>query len=123
MAALESQLIGDEKYSFEIRLVPDCIDPENCQVATIKVTPSTTKAPAFLARETPSFHLKGKLIIIDVNFYGLTQLYPVPEPDETKFDIVALPGLNSHAYGSWAHTESEDNTTTMWLQDFLNQDD
>ncbi|KAF3263895.1 hypothetical protein TWF128_001531 [Orbilia oligospora] len=123
MAALESQLIGDEKYSFEIRLVPDCIDPENCQVATIKVTPSTTKAPAFLARETPSFHLKGKLIIIDVNFYGLTQLYPVPEPDETKFDIVALPGLNSHAYGSWAHTESEDNTTTIaqhWIDDYVN---
>ncbi|TGJ72280.1 hypothetical protein EYR41_004187 [Orbilia oligospora] len=123
MAALESQLIGDEKYSFEIRLVPDCIDPENCQVATIKVTPSTTKAPAFLARETPSFHLKGKLIIIDVNFYDLTQLYPVPEPDETKFDIVALPGLNSHAYGSWAHTESEDNTTTIaqhWIDDYVN---
>ncbi|KAF3291474.1 hypothetical protein TWF970_000687 [Orbilia oligospora] len=131
-AALESQLIGDENYNFDIRLAPDCIDPENCQVATIKVTPFTTKAPAFLARETPSFHLKGKLINIDANFYGLTQLYPVPEPNETKLEyvllnplgiIVALSGLNSHAYGSWAHTESEDNTTTMWLQDFLNRDD
>ncbi|EGX53229.1 hypothetical protein AOL_s00006g490 [Orbilia oligospora ATCC 24927] len=122
-AALESQLIGDEEYNFDIRLAPDCIDPENCQVATIKVTPFTAKAPAFLARETPSFHLKGNLINIDVNFYGLTQLYPVPEPDETKLDIVALSGLNSHAYGSWAHTKSEHNTTTMWLQDFLNRDD
>ncbi|KAF3221854.1 hypothetical protein TWF679_007069 [Orbilia oligospora] len=122
-AALESQLIGEENYNFDIRLAPDCIDPKNCQVATIKVTPSTAKAPAFVTRESPSFHLKGKLIIIDVNFYGLTQLYPVPEPDETKLDIVALSGLNSHAYGSWVHTESEDNTTTMWLQDFLNQDD
>ncbi|KAF3262392.1 hypothetical protein TWF192_007066 [Orbilia oligospora] len=36
---------------------------------------------------------------------------------------LTLSGLNSHAYGSWVHTESEDNTTTMWLQDFLNQDD
>ncbi|KAF3190653.1 hypothetical protein TWF788_008174 [Orbilia oligospora] len=122
-AALESQLIGEENYNFDIRLAPDCIDPKNCQVATIKVTPSTAKAPAFLTRESPSFHLKGKLIIIDVNFYGLTQLYPVPEPDETKLDIVALSGLNSHAYGSWVHTEGGDNTTTMWLQDFLNQDD
>ncbi|KAK6347504.1 hypothetical protein TWF718_005345 [Orbilia javanica] len=36
-------------------------------------------------------------------------------------DIVALSGLNSHAYGSWVGPKV-DNVAPMWLQDFLSKD-
>ncbi|KAF3315864.1 hypothetical protein TWF173_003061 [Orbilia oligospora] len=136
-AALEDQLTSDEKgrYKFDTRLAPFCIEPQSSQIATFRVTstpfvtsgaetrvtPLTSETPSFLERERPSLDLCGRTIQIDSDFYGLTQLYHVPE-DKIKIDIVALSGLNSHAYGSWIGPQSG-NRKPMWLQDFLGQDD
>ncbi|KAK6540832.1 hypothetical protein TWF694_008219 [Orbilia ellipsospora] len=120
-AALESRLTDDEKhvYKFDTRLTTDCIDSET-QIAIFKVTPFTSGTPSFLAEENPYLNLRGKDVTIDAEFYGLTQLFPVVL-SEIKLDIVALSGLNSHAYGSWTGTASA-GTTKMWLQDFLIED-
>ncbi|KAK6500110.1 hypothetical protein TWF481_010468 [Arthrobotrys musiformis] len=136
-AALEEQLTHGEKgiFKFDTRLAPYCIEPRLFQIATFRVTrsscttpghqagaiPSTSETPSFLKEERPSLNLHGRTIEIDPDFYGLTQLYPVPE-NEIKLDIVALSGLNSHAYASWVGPESG-GSKPMWLQDFLGQDD
>ncbi|KAF3157631.1 hypothetical protein TWF569_000196 [Orbilia oligospora] len=120
-AALENELKYPEKgkYIFDTRLAPDCIDPEK-QIATFRVISSASQAPSFLAQEGTWIDLHGAKVNIDVDFYGLTQLYSV-SPDKVELDIVALSGLNSHAYGSWIHPESG-GMAPMWLQDFLAQD-
>ncbi|KAF3219629.1 hypothetical protein TWF106_007052 [Orbilia oligospora] len=136
-AALKDQLTNDEKgrYKFDTRLAPCCIEPQSYQIATFRVTstpfvtsgaettvtPLTSETPSFLERERPSLDLRGITIQIDPDFYGLTQLYHVPE-DKIKIDIVALSGLNSHAYGSWIGPQSG-GRKPMWLQDFLGQDE
>ncbi|KAF3260565.1 hypothetical protein TWF192_009846 [Orbilia oligospora] len=134
--ALEGQLTNDEKgrYKFDTRLAPCCIEPQSYQIATFRVAstpfvtsgaettvpPLASETPSFLEREKPSLDLRGRTIQIDPDFYGLTQLYHVPE-DKIKIDIVALSGLNSHAYGSWIGPQNGDRKP-MWLQDFLSQD-
>ncbi|KAK6336226.1 hypothetical protein TWF696_001789 [Orbilia brochopaga] len=55
-------------------------------------------------------------IKIDSDFWGLTQLY-VPEK-QIAIDVVALTGLNAHAFGSWTGP-LEGQERTMWLRDFL----
>ncbi|KAK6356073.1 hypothetical protein TWF718_000447 [Orbilia javanica] len=82
--------------------------------------PRASELPFFLQNGNPSFVYRGKVIAIDADFFGLTQLYPV-ETSEIKIDIVALSGLNSHAYGSWVGPRVE-NVASMWLQDFLSKD-
>ncbi|EGX53242.1 hypothetical protein AOL_s00006g503 [Orbilia oligospora ATCC 24927] len=82
--------------------------------------PSIPELPSFLQKGNPSFVYQDRIIAVDSDFFGLTQLYPV-ETSEAKIDIVALSGLNSNAYGSWVGPKVE-NVTSMWLQDFLSKD-
>ncbi|KAF8534801.1 hypothetical protein BDD12DRAFT_858610 [Trichophaea hybrida] len=56
-------------------------------------------------------------ISIDKNFYGLTQLYETTLGEKIQADIVAVSGLDGHAYGSW---KARDNRK-MWLRHFLGQ--
>ncbi|KAK6343713.1 hypothetical protein TWF730_011302 [Orbilia blumenaviensis] len=135
-SVLRSKLTIDERGRFELylHLAPCCINSET-QTAIFKFKPCTpnphelepnisgphtSETPFFLQTADPSFFYQGKNVSIDTNFYGLTQLFPV-EPSETKIDIVALSGLNSHAYGSWIGPEVE-NVAPMWLRDFLRED-
>ncbi|KAF3181117.1 hypothetical protein TWF788_006618 [Orbilia oligospora] len=121
--ALEYQLTDKEKPEFELQLclAPNCTDPTT-QIAIFKFKPKVPTAglPAFLQRDFPSFNHKKKAVRIDTDFSGLTQLYPV-EQSEIKMDIVAVSGLNSHAFGSWVGPEAG-GVTPMWLQDFLGED-
>ncbi|CAG8221500.1 unnamed protein product [Penicillium salamii] len=58
-------------------------------------------------------------INFDCHFFGFTQLYA---PDENKpviADIIAITGLDGHAYGSW---QGRGNLGHMWLRDFLSKD-
>ncbi|KAF3115249.1 hypothetical protein TWF103_011509 [Orbilia oligospora] len=82
--------------------------------------PIIPELPTFLQKKDPSFVYQDRIIAVDSDFFGLTQLYPL-ETSEIKIDIVALSGLNSHAYGSWVGPKV-DNVTSMWLQDFLSKD-
>ncbi|KAF3298062.1 hypothetical protein TWF132_004201 [Orbilia oligospora] len=102
-AALKDQLTSDEKgrYEFDTRLAPFCIEPQSVQIATFRVTsnpfvasgtetrvtPLSSETPSFLERERPSLDLCGRTIQIDPDFYGLTQLYHVPE-DKIKIDAL-----------------------------------
>ncbi|KAF3151628.1 hypothetical protein TWF569_003757 [Orbilia oligospora] len=102
-AALEDQLTSDEKgrYEFDTRLAPFCIELQSSQIATFRVTsnpfvasgtetrvtPLASETPSFLERERPSLDLCGRTIQIDPDFYGLTQLYHVPE-DKIKIDAL-----------------------------------
>ncbi|KAF3190601.1 hypothetical protein TWF788_008121 [Orbilia oligospora] len=119
-SALLDQLTDEEKseLTLDCRLAPTCTDPET-QIAIFKFKPLNQRPPSFLQTDHPSFLLQGRPILIDVDFFGLTQLYTTP--GEIKTDIVALSGLNSHAYGSWVGPEVG-GTTPMWLQDFFSID-
>ena len=61
----------------------------------------------------------GHDIVFDQSFHGLTQLYnPTVDSTEITADVVAITGLDGHAYGSW----SGGNPKRMWLRDFLSKD-
>ena len=81
--------------------------------------------PRFLRRlnEDPLYAHQHKMgdgdIVFDQNFHGLTQLYnPTVDSTEITADVVAITGLDGHAYGSW----SGGNPKRMWLRDFLSED-
>ncbi|KAL7267810.1 hypothetical protein RUND412_009588 [Rhizina undulata] len=57
-------------------------------------------------------------LVIDVNFYGFTQLYEVKGTEIAADSIVAVTGLGGHAYGSWRGKQ----TKQMWLRNFLAHD-
>ncbi|KAI6623869.1 hypothetical protein MCOR14_009446 [Pyricularia oryzae] len=49
-------------------------------------------------------------------FEGITPLYD--GKDDADVDVIAVPGLGSHALGSWKSPNSDD----VWLRDFLPED-
>ncbi|KAM0351803.1 hypothetical protein ACHAPU_002315 [Fusarium lateritium] len=58
-------------------------------------------------------------ISFDRHFFGFTQLY-MPKPNApVTADIIAITGLDGHAYGSW---RGKGNLGRMWLRDFLSKD-
>ena len=81
--------------------------------------------PEFLKRlkedplNTHQFRMGDDDIIFDQSFHGLTQLYnPTVDPTEITADVVAITGLDGHAYGSWSGGYPK----RMWLRDFLSKD-
>ncbi|KAI0163841.1 hypothetical protein GGR57DRAFT_497931 [Xylariaceae sp. FL1272] len=52
----------------------------------------------------------------DCNFYGITPIHE--DKDGALVDILAVPGLASHAVGSWKAPGGED----IWLRDYLAED-
>ncbi|KAF4439923.1 ankyrin repeat-containing protein [Fusarium austroafricanum] len=53
----------------------------------------------------------------DCDFKGITPLFE--DPESSAVDIVAVPGLSSHAIGSWTLS---DGSGDFWLRDFLPYD-
>ena len=105
----------------EISIVPSCYDPQMF-TALVKFK---SGLPGFLKRlkedplYTHQFRMGDDDIIFDQSFHGLTQLYdPTVDPSEITADVVAITGLDGHAYGSW----SGGNPKRMWLRDFLSKD-
>ncbi|KAH6694334.1 hypothetical protein BKA61DRAFT_647691 [Leptodontidium sp. MPI-SDFR-AT-0119] len=58
-------------------------------------------------------------INFDRHFFGFTQLYPTTLGHPVTADIIAITGLDGHAYGSW---RGKSNLGRMWLRDFLSKD-
>jgi len=58
-------------------------------------------------------------LTFDRHFYGLTQLYDTTPGDPILADIVAISGLDGHAFGSW---REKGNIGQMWLTDWLPKD-
>ncbi|KAK6356001.1 hypothetical protein TWF718_000374 [Orbilia javanica] len=119
---LLSRLTEDERthFTLHLRFAPACTDPET-RIAIFKFEPVHSGPPQWLQREDPSFSFQRRIIAVDADFFNLTQLFPVV-PSEIMLDIVAISGLNSHAYGSWVG-RSIDGVESMWLCDFLGKDE
>ena len=107
--------------AIEISVVRSCYDP---QMFTAMVQ-FKSGLPKFLTRlkadvlYTHQFKMGDDDIVFDQSFHGLTQLYnPTVEAAEITADVVAITGLDGHAYGSW----SGGNPKRMWLRDFLSKD-
>ena len=108
-------------YAAGISIVRSCNDP---QMFTALVE-FKNGLPRFLKRleEDPLYTHQLKMgdddIIFDGSFHGLTQLYnPTVDSTEITADVVAITGLDGHAYGSW----NGGNPKRMWLRDFLSED-
>ncbi|KAK6512254.1 hypothetical protein TWF481_001144 [Arthrobotrys musiformis] len=123
--ALMNALTPEERKTMSISklcLAPSPTEPHNkSQTAIFKVQGGT---PKFLEKIDSVRHAHinepndeyGE-IEIDSDFWGLTQLYPTT--GDIRLDIVALSGLNAHAYGSWSGPTEKN---PMWLHDFLSRE-
>ena len=108
--------------TIEISIVRSCYD---AQMFTALVQ-FNGGLPEFLKRlkEDPLYTHQFKMgdddIVFDQSFHGLTQLYnpTVDSTEEVTADVVAITGLDGHAYGSWCGG----NPKRMWLRDFLSKD-
>ena len=105
----------------EISVVRSCYDP---QMFTALVQ-FKSGLPEFLKRlktdplSTHQFKLGDDDIVFDQSFHGLTQLYSsTVDSTEITADVVAITGLDGHAYGSWSGGYPK----RMWLRDFLSKD-
>ncbi|OBT82207.1 hypothetical protein VE02_08678 [Pseudogymnoascus sp. 03VT05] len=122
-AAIDDNLAeGEEaKLTFNAAILPSCYDNEE-KVALVEFYGGV---PAFLSELTANplddwqVEMGDTDISFDQHFFGLTQLY-APKPDSTvTADIIAITGLDGHAYGSW---RGKGNLWRMWLRDFLCKD-
>ncbi|KAF8249445.1 hypothetical protein K440DRAFT_209304 [Wilcoxina mikolae CBS 423.85] len=120
-AAISAEIPSSkETPTIKVTLCPSCSN-DNSQTGLLEFLP---RAPAFLD-EVMNDHLGAHEyqlempnsgdINIDRNFYGLTALYPFPE-NLVVADIVAVTGLDGHAYGSW---RGWGRLKRMWLRDFM----
>ena len=107
--------------AIEILIVRSCYDP-HMFTALVQFN---SGLPEFLKRlkEDPLYTHQFKMgdddIVFDQSFHGLTQLYnPTVDTTEIRADVVAITGLDGHAYGSWSGGDPK----RMWLRDFLSKD-
>ena len=107
--------------AIKISIVRSCYDPQ----VFVALVQFKSGLPEFLKRlrEDPLYTHQFKMgdddIIFDQSFHGLTQLYnPTVDSAEIPADVVAITGIDGHAYGSW----SGGNPKRMWLRDFLSKD-
>ena len=107
--------------AIEISVVRSCYGPQTLTA----LVQFKNGLPEFLKRLkvdplcTHQFKMGDDDIVFDQSFHGLTQLYnPTVDSAEITADVVAITGLDGHAYGSW----SGGNPKRMWLRDFLSDD-
>ncbi|KAL7271292.1 hypothetical protein RUND412_005959 [Rhizina undulata] len=121
---LRERLSDEERTNVNITFVPSCYWAQSgTKWALVDFLP----IPGFLLNmandktESSKFYLQledERILTIDINFYGFTQLYDVQKGLEIAADIVAITGLGGYAYGSWRGKH----TKKMWLLDFLAED-
>ncbi|KFY40005.1 hypothetical protein V495_05647 [Pseudogymnoascus sp. VKM F-4514 (FW-929)] len=130
--AIEDNLGADEqlKLTFDTAIVPSCYGNGE-KVALVEFG---SGVPAFLSKlmvdplndpvHNPPDDWQIELdddtdISFDKNFFGFTQLYAPKPGSPVTADIIAITGLDGHAYGSW---RGKGNLGRMWLRDFLCKD-
>ncbi|KAB2099841.1 hypothetical protein AG0111_0g11852 [Alternaria gaisen] len=105
-AAIKEELLPDEKptLGFSTNIVPSCYDNENKRIALVNFH---DKVPVFLLElvtnpsEIWQIEMGDTDITFDCHFRGMTQLYTPKLDTRVTADIVAITGLDGHAYGSW----------------------
>ncbi|ELR05319.1 hypothetical protein VC83_01566 [Pseudogymnoascus destructans] len=98
-AAIDDNLAGE---LWNAAIVPSCYDNEE-KVALVEFHGGV---PAFLSE-------------LMANPLGDWQLYTPKPGSPATADIIAITGLDGHAYGSW---RGKGNLGRMWLRDFLSKD-
>ncbi|EXJ76254.1 uncharacterized protein A1O5_00762 [Cladophialophora psammophila CBS 110553] len=108
----------NDTITCEVTLAPTCTDNGETQTAIIKFSPCMPKFLSGLSQKRVQIKVNdNEDIDIDQDFFGLTQLYPT-RTITIPLDIVAVTGLNGHAFGSWTGGNER-----MWLRDFLHGDE
>ncbi|OBT66186.1 hypothetical protein VE03_05134 [Pseudogymnoascus sp. 23342-1-I1] len=122
-AAIDDNLAEDEqlKLTPNIAIVPSCYDNDE-KVALVEFRGGV---PAFLSELMANplgdwqVEMGDTDISFDQHFFGFTQLYTPKPGSPATADIIAITGLDGHAYGSW---RAKKNLKRMWLRDFLSKD-
>ncbi|KAF2727898.1 hypothetical protein EJ04DRAFT_450416 [Polyplosphaeria fusca] len=122
-AAIHDSLTKKEwsKQTVSIATAPSCYD-DNEKVALVEFHGGS---PAFLSelKDNPLGDWQVEIgdtdISFDQHFFGFTQLYTPKADSPVTADIIAITGLDGHAYGSW---RGKGNLGRMWLRDFLCKD-
>ncbi|KAF2631425.1 hypothetical protein BU25DRAFT_384710 [Macroventuria anomochaeta] len=122
-AAISDNLTDEEKSKIDARVavVPSCYNDEE-KVALVECRGGL---PAFLSELTANplgesqMEMGDTDINFDQHFFGFTQLYTPTSDAPVVADVVAITGLDGHAYGSW---RGKGSLGRMWLRDFLCKD-
>ncbi|CAG7941474.1 unnamed protein product [Penicillium salamii] len=122
--ALNDNFTDEEKshITAEITIVPSCYESDTERVALVQFGGGM---PRFLheLKVDPlgdwQVEMGNDDINFDCHFFGFTQLYAPDDDELVVADIIAIAGLDGHAYGSW---QGRGNLGRMWLRDFLSKD-
>ncbi|KAJ4267004.1 hypothetical protein NW762_003102 [Fusarium torreyae] len=122
-AAIDDNLSEDEKarLDFTTTVVPSCYD----DLERVALVEFHGGVPGFLSdlEVNPLGDWQVEMdeddISFDQHFFGFTQLYTPQSDAPVTADIIAITGLDGHAYGSW---RGKGNLGRMWLRDFLSKD-
>ncbi|KAJ5496628.1 hypothetical protein N7463_008615 [Penicillium fimorum] len=131
--ALTANFSNEERYSIqtEIAIVLSCYHFDQERMALVQFdsnapqTLSKQVVPQFLSElevnplQDWQIQMGDTDINIDCHFHGFTQLYTPPNDEPVTADIIAITGLDGHAYGSW---RGKGNLRRMWLRNFFSKD-
>ncbi|MCJ1429383.1 hypothetical protein MMC29_007297, partial [Sticta canariensis] len=126
-AAIKSNLLEEERSGIiQVMTVvlPSCYD-ENQEYERVALVEFRGGVPKFLSELTVNplgdwqVEMDDTDISFDRHFFGFTQLYAPQTGVPISADIIAITGLDGHAYGSW---RGKGNLGRMWLRDFLSKD-
>jgi hypothetical protein len=111
---------GEQEFQTFVEIIPSCYDSRR---RSALVYFAHDKLPSFLGYNRQSapkqypLEFGGADLTFGTDFLAMTQLY---DPVGTiTADIIAVPGLDGHAFGSW---RAKDQTGRMWLRDFFRRD-
>ncbi|PYI08746.1 hypothetical protein BO78DRAFT_440283 [Aspergillus sclerotiicarbonarius CBS 121057] len=96
-------------------LAPAASETSHCRIATITflASPDLTDFEDFLRGQIRKLCGDDTHLTVDVGFFGPT---PLADPgNHAEIDIVAIHGLDGHAFNSWQAEKSP----VMWLRDLL----
>ncbi|KUL81412.1 hypothetical protein ZTR_10224 [Talaromyces verruculosus] len=122
--ALNNNIIDEEglQIKTKVTIMPSCYDPDGERVALVQFRGGV---PQFLSELMLNplgdwqVEMEDSDISFDCHFFGFTQLYSPDGKEPVVADIIAIAGLDGHAYGSW---QGRGNLSRMWLRDFLSKD-
>lgn len=121
---IDDNLSDDEKSQLNIvtAIVPSCYNNEQDRVALVEFRRGV---PGFLSELVANplgdwqVEMGDVDISFDQHFFGFTQLYTPKSGASVTADIIAITGLDGHAYGLW---RGKGNLGRMWLCEFLSKD-
>ncbi|OBT85618.1 hypothetical protein VE02_05176 [Pseudogymnoascus sp. 03VT05] len=124
-AVIDDNLEEDEQTKLTVKaaVVPSCYNNDE----NVALVGFLGGVPAFLSELTadPLGGWQGEMgdtdisLDFDQHFFGFTELYTPKPGSPATADIIAITGLDGHAYGSW---RGKGNLGHMWLRKFLSKD-